>query len=148
MKTIILASLFVATSALVSCNNQTGNPYGAPAATAQAPVAQGANPYAVPQVNGETGSYTQNTPYQPIPGVSNTLPPIQPSLSSQGHTPPVPSADAMPQAGSTIPHTVQNGDSLWKLSRQYDTTVKAIQAANGLSGTNIQLGQIIQIPNN
>lgn len=144
MKTITLTLVLAsAAAALVSCNNQTGNPYGAPAANA----AQGTNPYAVPQSNGETGS---NAPYQSLPGVGNTLPPTQPS-NSLNYAPPVepaPAAQTAPVAGSTIPYTVQKGDSLWKLSRDYDTTVEAIRAANGITGNNIQLGQTIQIPNN
>lgn len=145
MKNITLTLVIVsAAAALVSCNPKTGNPYGAPAANA----AQGANPYAVPQSNGETGS---NAPYQSLPGVGNTLPPTQQPSNGLNYAPPVnaaPAAQAAPVAGSTIPYTVQKGDSLWKLSRDYDTTVEAIQAANGITGNNIQLGQTIQIPNN
>lgn len=147
MKTITLSIISIASAALVSCNNQTGNPYGAPAAN-QAPSAQGGNPYAIPQSNGETGS---NAPYQSLPGVGNTLPPAQaPAYGNNSYTPPIPAAPgvATPAAGSTLPHTVITGDSLWKLARDYDTTVEAIQVANGISGNNIQLGQTLQIPNN
>jgi len=147
MKIITLSIISIASAALVSCNNQTGNPYGAPAAN-QTPSAQGANPYAVPQSNGETGS---NAPYQSLPGVGNTLPPAQaPANGNNSYTPPIAAAPGVSAstAGSSIPHTVIKGDSLWKISRDYDTTVEAIQAANGLSGNNIQLGQTLQIPNN
>ncbi len=149
MKIIFLSLITIASAALVSCNNQTGNPYGAPAANQ--PAGQAANPYAVPQSNGETGS---NAPYQSLPGVGNTLPPAQaPAYGNNSYTPPIAAAPGVaaptaPAAGSTLPHTVISGDSLWKLARDYDTTVEAIQAANGLSGNNIQLGQTIQIPNN
>ena len=145
MKNIILTILSVSSAALVSCNNQNGNPYGAPAANQPAP---GANPYAVPMANGETGSAA---PYQTLPGVGNTLPPTQaPAYDSNAYAPPISGASdvAAPPVGSTIPHTVVSGDSLWKLSRDYNTSVVAIQAANGLTGNNIQLGQTIQIPNN
>ena len=47
-----------------------------------------------------------------------------------------------------MPHNVAKGDSLWGLAKRYNTTVEAIQAANGISGTNIQAGQTLQIPNN
>ncbi|MFT5883107.1 MAG: hypothetical protein ACI9FG_001617 [Crocinitomicaceae bacterium] len=147
MKTITLSIISIASAALVSCNNQTGNPYGAPAAN-QAPSAQGGNPYAIPQSNGETGS---NAPYQSLPGVGNTLPPAQaPAYGNNSYTPPIAAAPgvASPAAGSSLPHTVITGDSLWKLARDYDTTVEAIQVANGISGNNIQLGQTLQIPNN
>lgn len=140
MKTLSFLFLSAAVVSLVSCNNQTSNPYGAPAAS-QAPAG---NPYAVPQSNGETGS---NAPYQQLPGVGNTLPPTQPAAPNS-YTPPVAAQPDAPVAGSTLPHTVKAGDSLWKLSRDYDTTVEAIRAANGISGNNIQVGQTIQIPNN
>ena len=147
MKNISLIIISIASVAFASCNSQTGNPYGAPAAN-QAPSAQGANPYAVPQSNGETGS---NAPYQALPGVGSTLPPAQaPAYGNNAYSAPIPAAPGVsaPVAGSTLPHTVIKGDSLWKLARDYDTTVEAIQAANGISGNNIQLGQTIQIPNN
>lgn len=145
MKNIILTIISIASAALVSCNSQTGNPYGAPAANQPS---SGANPYAVPLANGETGS---NAPYQSLPGVGNTLPPAQaPAYGNSAYTPPISAAPgvAAPTPGSTIPHKVVSGDSLWKLSRDYNTSVEAIQAANGISGNNIQLGQTIQIPNN
>ena len=147
MKNISLLIISIASVALVSCNSQTGNPYGAPAAN-QVPSSQGTNPYAVPQSNGETGN---NAPYQSLPGVGNTLPPAQaPAYGNNAYSAPIPAAPGVtaPAAGSTLPHTVIKGDSLWKLARDYDTSVEAIQAANGISGNNIQLGQTIQIPNN
>ena len=144
MKTLTFLSLSAALFGLVSCNSQTSNPYGAPAAS-QAP---SSNPYAVPQSNGETGGYaSQSAPYQQLPGVGNTLPPTQPAAPNS-YTPPAAPASDAPVAGSTLPHTVKPGDSLWKLSRDYDTTVEAIRAANGISGNNIRVGETIQIPNN
>lgn len=146
MKILTALSLSISIVSLVSCNNQTSNPYGAPAAS-QAPVS---NPYAVPQANGETG---QNAPYQQLPGVGSTLPPTQPAAPNS-YTPPAAQnpytspSTAAPVAGSTLPYTVKAGDSLWKLSKDYDTSVEAIRAANGISGNNIRVGETIQIPNN
>ncbi|MGJ8673255.1 LysM peptidoglycan-binding domain-containing protein [Rubritalea sp.] len=149
MKTLTALSLSATLVGLVSCNNPTSNPYGAPAAN-QAP---SANPYAVPRSNGETG---QNAPYQQLPGVGNTLPPTQPAapnsysppVASNSYSSPGAAVNSAPAAGSTLPYTVKAGDSLWKLSRDYDTSVEAIQAANGISGNNIRVGETIQIPNN
>lgn len=44
------------------------------------------------------------------------------------------------------PHRVQWGDSLWKLARQYGTTVDAIQRANGIWGDTIYAGEVLTIP--
>ena len=106
----------------------TANPYGVPAAG-------GANPYGVPQDGGETGAYTPSgggAPYQPLPGVTQ---PSQPTSPDPG----------APAAGGTT-HTVVAGDSLWGLARKYGTTIEAIQAANGLTNTNIRTGQQLVIP--
>jgi membrane-bound lytic murein transglycosylase D len=44
-------------------------------------------------------------------------------------------------------HTVRRGESLWTIARRYDTTVKKVQAANGLGRRNrIRPGQRLVIP--
>lgn len=48
-------------------------------------------------------------------------------------------------SGETI-YKVKSGDTLDKLSRQFGTTVKAIQAANGLTDSRIKVGQSLKIP--
>ncbi len=45
-----------------------------------------------------------------------------------------------------VEYTVRAGDSLWELARRYDTTVEAIMRANGLSGSYLQIGQVLRIP--
>lgn len=47
--------------------------------------------------------------------------------------------------GVTI-HTVKSGDTLDGLSKQYHTTVQAIQTANGLTDSKIKVGQKLKIP--
>ena len=47
---------------------------------------------------------------------------------------------------STRYHKVSASDTLWGLSRKYDTSVAAIQRANGLSDTTILTGSTIKIP--
>jgi membrane-bound lytic murein transglycosylase D len=42
-------------------------------------------------------------------------------------------------------HIVRRGDSLWNIARKYGTTVKRIQAMNGLSTTNLSIGQELKI---
>jgi len=43
-------------------------------------------------------------------------------------------------------HTVQRGESLWKISQRYNTTVNQLKGANGLSGDIIFPGQTLAIP--
>jgi LysM repeat protein len=43
-------------------------------------------------------------------------------------------------------HTVQAGENLFRIALRYGTTVQALQAANGLSGTTIYVGQQLIIP--
>ncbi len=46
-----------------------------------------------------------------------------------------------------IYHTVQRGDTLSGIARQYNVAVEAIRAANGLQSNTIYIGQILLIPN-
>jgi membrane-bound lytic murein transglycosylase D len=56
-------------------------------------------------------------------------------------------ANAARRAASVRRHTVRNGESLWTIARRYDTTVKKVQAANGLGRRNrIRPGQRLVIP--
>jgi LysM repeat protein len=43
-------------------------------------------------------------------------------------------------------YTVQQGDTLNLIAIRFGTTVEAIQAANGLTGTEIDIGQVLIIP--
>ncbi|MDE5589183.1 MAG: LysM peptidoglycan-binding domain-containing protein [Acetatifactor sp.] len=48
--------------------------------------------------------------------------------------------------GSYFEYTVRSGDTLWLLAQRYNTTVDAIKNLNGLSGSNLSIGQILRIP--
>ena len=50
------------------------------------------------------------------------------------------------QTESYIEYTVLPGDTLWAIARKYNTTVTAIQNLNQLTGTLINVGQILRIP--
>jgi len=43
-------------------------------------------------------------------------------------------------------YRVQKGDSLWQIARRFSTDTKAIQQANGLKDTTLQVGQVLTIP--
>lgn len=47
---------------------------------------------------------------------------------------------------SYIEYTVRPGDTLWAISRKYNTTVDAIKSLNNLTGNLIDVGQILKIP--
>ena len=46
----------------------------------------------------------------------------------------------------TMNYTVVKGDSLWKISRDYKTTVATLSELNGISGSLIREGQVILVP--
>jgi len=49
-------------------------------------------------------------------------------------------------AGGTLHHTVQPGETLWGISQLHGTTVAAIQALNGMgSSTVISVGQVLRV---
>ncbi len=45
-----------------------------------------------------------------------------------------------------IEYVVQPGDTLWLLSQRYNTTVDAIKSLNGLTGSLLNIGQVLKIP--
>lgn len=62
-------------------------------------------------------------------------------------TPPEESGEALPTAVNTITHTVQPGETVTQIAKQYGITVDDIVAANNLSNPNqVQAGQQLLIP--
>lgn len=51
------------------------------------------------------------------------------------------------KSGTNNSYRVQPGDNLSKIARNHGTSVSALQAANGLTGTNIRVGQQLNLPN-
>jgi LysM repeat protein len=58
-------------------------------------------------------------------------------------TPPAPAPEI---SAATIVHRVRRGETLLAIARRYGTSVAAIQRANGMHGTRIQVGQRLRIP--
>ncbi len=54
------------------------------------------------------------------------------------------SLPTVPSTGNT--YVVQNGDTLWKLAKQFNTKVDEIKKLNNLSSDNLSIGQVLQIP--
>ena len=46
----------------------------------------------------------------------------------------------------TVQYVVKAGDSLWRIAKNYGTTVEAIRKANNLTGDLIRVGQVLSIP--
>lgn len=122
---------------LVSCSNPAPEEPAAPAA------APDANPYGVP------GAPLPN--YDPNAAAYQPIAPINPPATVPGAAP-VPPVNPVSPVAPTAPaavassHVVVKGDSLWGLSRQYNVTVEALQQANGLTNTQINVGQTLAIP--
>ncbi|MBK1790512.1 LysM peptidoglycan-binding domain-containing protein [Persicirhabdus sediminis] len=51
-----------------------------------------------------------------------------------------------PKVKQPTRYTVKKGDTLYGLSRKYNTSVSAIQRTNGLKGSTIRIGQSLIIP--
>lgn len=52
------------------------------------------------------------------------------------------------ESAPEITYTVQRGDSLYSISRQFNTTVDAIKELNNLSSNLLSIGQVLRIPSN
>ena len=48
--------------------------------------------------------------------------------------------------GERLAYTVQRGDSLWEIARSHGTSVEDLKAVNGIDGSRIYAGQIINVP--
>lgn len=79
------------------------------------------------------------------PAHSSPLPSSRPAPTTTAATPrPAPPKPApKPQP---VRYTVKSGDSLYAIARRHNTTVAALQRANGISGSLIHPGQRLVIP--
>ena len=56
-----------------------------------------------------------------------------------------PKPSPAPAASNEVYHTVESGDSLYAIARQYSTSVAAIQRLNGIRGSRIKPGQKLRV---
>lgn len=80
--------------------------------------------------DGIVGPLTWQALYDAYLGINQNIPMPGPDGSGSG----------------VIEYTVQPGDSLWLIAQRYGTTVDAIRRLNNLTGTLIDVGQILKIP--
>lgn len=80
--------------------------------------------------DGIVGPLTWQALYNVYLGIDQNIPQPGPDGSSSG----------------VIEYIVQPGDSLWLIAQRYGTTVDAIRRLNGLTGTLIDVGQVLKIP--
>jgi N-acetylmuramoyl-L-alanine amidase len=91
-----------------------------------------------------------------LPGSITTTPVSSPA--APGTSPATPANGTSPEAspgtspagggtgGENVRYTVQQGDSLYKIAQKYWVSITALKAANGLSGDEIYVGQVLIIP--
>ncbi|MCH7532692.1 MAG: LysM peptidoglycan-binding domain-containing protein [Gemmatimonadetes bacterium] len=45
-----------------------------------------------------------------------------------------------------VAYTVRSGDSLWTIAREHGTTVDVLKRTNGMRGSTIYVGQVLDLP--
>ncbi|MBN2061839.1 MAG: LysM peptidoglycan-binding domain-containing protein [Deltaproteobacteria bacterium] len=68
--------------------------------------------------------------------------------TSKSYIPSVKAGSGSPVSSKTalVKYTVKNGDSLWKIAKDYNTTVNAIKSLNQMRSTTLKIGQVLNIP--
>jgi hypothetical protein len=49
-------------------------------------------------------------------------------------------------AQSFVSYTVRSGDTLYALASQFETNIETLRRANGITGSHLSVGQVLQIP--
>ncbi|HWH72628.1 MAG TPA: M23 family metallopeptidase [Candidatus Sulfotelmatobacter sp.] len=80
--------------------------------------------------------------FHPTPAVAEASGRKQPATA----TPKAASSAAPAEAAKSLTHTVRAGETLFAIARLHGADVDAIKQANGLSGDQIQAGQVLRIP--
>jgi LysM repeat protein len=67
--------------------------------------------------------------------------PVQPTPASE------PSAPAAPETPvATVDYVIKEGDSLWKIAHEHNTSVKKIRELNNLTSDTIRPGKKLKVP--
>lgn len=100
---------------------------------------------------GQGGTAPQPTPPQPEPETRpEPRPPDVDPVPTPRQAEPVPiraeptpsqPQPAQPPARADVRHTVQRGETLFRIALRYDTTVEALRQLNGITGDQISVGQ-------
>lgn len=56
-----------------------------------------------------------------------------------------PTANAQVASVSEVTHRVKRGDTLWRIAKQYGTTVDALSSENRINGAALQIGQVLKV---
>lgn len=104
-------------------------------------------PTATPSGQAQTAPAMSQTPIasaqEQKPAVS---PQTEPATTSPA-APPVAKVNPIPEASqSGTVYVVKSGDTLTRIAKTYGTSIKAIEAANGLTGDRIVIGAKLKIP--
>ena len=83
-----------------------------------------------------------------VQAIQQANPGVNPNNLQVGQVICIPTAPAPPQCPNGFLYTIRPGDTFFLLAQRFGTTVQAIQQANpGVNPDNLQVGQVICIPN-
>ena len=94
--------------------------------------------------DGIVGPATWNALYRTYQGIVQNVP--VPNPNPNPNPIPTPNPNPTPDTGGSFAYTVRAGDTLWLLANRFGTTVDDIKRLNGLTGDNLQIGQVLRIP--
>ncbi len=155
MKHIVMSSLVVGglMVAGVGCESTPSQPLLSPRGVIPKPYASPTTglPTTAPVTPGRDIDTTDVTPPPPPPPVKEVTPPPPPPPVKEVVLPPVKEVVTPPPpppvaSEPTFYYTVKAGDSISGIAYMYGTSTKKITSLNGLSNSNIRVGQKLKVP--